>query len=929
MASGENVVAGGAVRKDGSGGDRRLRSGWNHLGLRRKAAVVIAIPLLVVLVGSAIFLITVHGDGRADAWIRHSQAVQRQIAVVDGLVVSRENDVRGYLLLGGAPELATAERTQTALTEALHTLDTMVRDSRSQSALAVAAETALAAEPPIPDVAAKTSPERVGAWMANESAATSAARQRLAQLDTAESILLRDHRVTADRERRLAVAGVVGLLVIGVLASFAAIRLFAKSVARRVDRLEQEVGSLDVDALNQAPDDSDDELGVLSRKVRTTIRALASREAELGEARAFLENILVMGPVVVLRRSHGGEATYVSPNCERVLGISADDALAADFVESATAPADYARFMAATNLLFEPGGPAVVEFEGGFRLGGRYRYRYLSCTVTREAADSDHGILIYLLDVTERHNAQREVAERQRELSAITTASPDIIVVYGADLRIRFISEALTTITGMKSTERLGQKLGELVHDQDRRRLLDAVRAVISGAAEDFTVRVRVRHASGSFVILEGHGQPLLGSDGAPTAAVAIFRDVSDRIELEAALVEARDIARAASGAKSEFLSRMSHELRTPLNVVLGFAQLLRMEQLEHEQRSWVDQVLRAGRHLLELINEVLDIARIESGALAMSPEPVSLRDVVGEAVESLRPVAAANDVGLDYLVEGDDLYVHADRQRLLQVLFNLLANAAKYNRPNGTVLVTCRVRDARSAEIRVSDTGIGIAAEHIERLFVPFDRLGAENSTIEGTGVGLSLALRLVQAMAGELYVESEPGEGSTFIVVLPQLPSPSDAAGVTVLPADGLRAASGPAGPRGDVLYIESNLTSLSLMQRLVDRRPGVTLLHASDGQVGLATARGRGADLILLDVELPDMSGADVLDQLRADPATSGIPVYVVSTDATASQVVRMTSAGAAGYLAKPLDVRRVLALFDELLGRRVPAHEGEGS
>jgi PAS domain S-box-containing protein len=917
------------VGTDGGGSDWSPRAVWNRLGLRRKAAVVIAIPLAVILVGSAIVMITLQRDARADASVRHSQDVQQQIAVVDGLVVSREDDLRGYILLGGATELATAERTETALTNALRTLDTMVRDNGSQSGILAGAEVVLGTEPPIPDAAVTASPERVSAWMARESATTSTTRQRLAQLDAAESVLLSDRRATADRERKLAIAGVICLLALGVLASFAAARLFARNVARRVDRLEDEVGSLDVDDLTQPPDDSDDELGVLSRRVRTTIRALASREAELGGARVFLENILVMGPVVVLRRTHGGEATYVSPNCERVLGISPDDALAADFVESATEPGDYARFMAATNLLFEPGGPAVVEFEGGFRLGGRYRYRYLSCIVTRETADSDHGLLIYLLDVTERHNAQREVAERQRELSAITTASPDVIIVYGADLRVRFVSEAITTITGMKSTDLIGQKLGEFAHDQDRPRLLDAVRAVISGAAEDFTVRVRVRHASGRFVTLEGHGKPLLGSDGAPTAAVAIFRDVSDRIELEAALVEARDIARAASGAKSEFLSRMSHELRTPLNVVLGFAQLLQMEQLDHEHRSWVDQVLRAGRHLLDLINEVLDIARIESGALALSPEPVSLRDVVGEAVESLRPVAAANDVSLDYLVEGDDLYVHADRQRLLQVLFNLLANAAKYNRPNGTVLVTCRLRGAGSAEIRVSDTGIGIAAEHIERLFVPFDRLGAENSMIEGTGVGLSLSLRLVQAMEGELYVESEPGEGSTFIVVLPHVQSPSESAGVTVLPADGYHVASGPARPRGDVLYIESSLTNLSLMQRLVDRRPGVTLLHASDGQVGIAIARGRGADLILLDLQLPDMSGVDVLDQLRADPATSGIPVYVVSADATASQVVRMTSAGAAGYLTKPLDVRRVLALLDELLNRRVPANEGEGS
>jgi PAS domain S-box-containing protein len=667
-------------------------------------------------------------------------------------------------------------------------------------------------------------------------------------------------------------------------------------------------------------------LGVLARRIRTTTRALATRESELGLARASLENLLMVGPVVVVRSVLDGDATYVSPNCERVLGISGAEALTADLWRGTVGANGSARFVEVIAHLFEPAGPAVVEFEGTFDLGGRSRY--LSCLATREAlGDDDRGVLLYLLDATDRHDAEQEVAEARRQLSAITTASPDIIVVVGVDLRIRFMSQAITSVTGMRATDRIGRTLGQAVHSDDRGRLVDAVRAVISGAAEDFTERIRVRHADGRYLVLEGHGRPLLGSDGAPVAAVTIFRDVSDRIALEAELVEARDLATAASGAKSEFLSRMSHELRTPLNVVLGFTQLLQMEPLADEPRAWVDQVLRAGRHLLDLINEVLDIARIESGALALSPEPVSLRDVVGAAVEQLRPVAAAEGVSLDYLIEGGDLHVQADRQRLMQVLFNLLANAAKYNRVGGTVLVTGRLRGEQLAEIRVSDTGIGIAPEHIERLFVPFDRLGAERSMIEGTGVGLPLALRLVQAMGGELFVESVPGAGSTFIVVLPRVHSPSEVDGVLSLVGVDLEPSDDRAGRCGDLLYIEDNLTNRNLMARVVARRPGVRLLQAADGRGGLELARRMGADLILLDLHLPDMSGIEVLAKLRADPATTEIPVYIVSADATAVQVLRMTNAGAAGYLTKPLDVRQVLALLDELLDRRVLAAEGD--
>jgi CheY-like chemotaxis protein len=243
-------------------------------------------------------------------------------------------------------------------------------------------------------------------------------------------------------------------------------------------------------------------------------------------------------------------------------------------------------------------------------------------------------------------------------------------------------------------------------------------------------------------------------------------------------------------------------------------------------------------------------------------------------------------------------------------------------------VLVTSKLRGDETTEIRVSDTGVGIAAEHIERLFVPFDRLGAEQSAIEGTGVGLPLSLRLVQAMEGDLAVESTPGEGSTFTVALPTSREPRDLDDdAAIADAERQIALDDDLRAHGTLLYIEDNLTNLHLMQRVVARRPGIRLLHAPQGRMGLELARTRHADLVLLDLHLPDMSGMEVLGQLRADPATSNVPVYIVSADATAGQVLRMRSAGAVGYLTKPLDIRRVLGLLDAILEDSVHVSEGD--
>lgn len=389
-------------------------------------------------------------------------------------------------------------------------------------------------------------------------------------------------------------------------------------------------------------------------------------------------------------------------------------------------------------------------------------------------------------------------------------------------------------------------------------------------------------------------------------------------------LQEAVQAADRANQAKSEFLSRMSHELRTPLNAILGFAQLLEMDSLTPEQRESVGHVLKAGRHLLELINEVLDLARIEAGRLPISVEPVSLQTVVQESLDlvMLQATEANIEIHAD-AVSSHDLYVLADHQRLKQVLLNLLANAIKYNRNGGTVTVSGRQIPQDRIRIAVTDTGVGIAPERLARLFTPFERLGVEQTGVEGTGLGLTLSKRLVEAMGGTLGVESTAGRGSTFWVELPRAED---------LP-DRLERMSRSAPPRAElmasskarvVLYIEDNLSNLKLLQRLLAHRPEVKLLPAMQGRMGLDLAREHQPDLILLDLHLPDMLGDEVLWKLQATPETSRIPVVVISADATAGQIDRLLAAGARAYLTKPLDVKKCLDLLDEILNESAGSH-----
>jgi signal transduction histidine kinase/ActR/RegA family two-component response regulator len=390
--------------------------------------------------------------------------------------------------------------------------------------------------------------------------------------------------------------------------------------------------------------------------------------------------------------------------------------------------------------------------------------------------------------------------------------------------------------------------------------------------------------------------------------------ELEERVrERTAELSAARADADRANQAKSVFLSRMSHELRTPLNAILGFGQLLEMSADGGRDRESVQQILKGGRHLLTLINEILDIARIEAGRLSLSLEPVPVREAIARVLDLARPLAAERQIAVETDSSAlSERHVLADRQRLQQVLLNLVSNAIKYNASGGVLGVTCHEGAAGRLRITVSDTGPGIPPALRARLFTPFERLGADAGPIEGTGLGLALCKGLMEAMGGLIGVESVEREGSRFWIELPETDAP-------MLSPTAARHDTTLASTRehGTILYVEDNPSNLQLVEHVLGHRPGVRLIPAMQGRLGLELAREHRPDAILLDLHLPDVPGEEVLRTIRADPDLRATPVIILSADATPGQVKRLLDGGADEYLTKPLNVRQLLAAVDRVL------------
>jgi len=393
-----------------------------------------------------------------------------------------------------------------------------------------------------------------------------------------------------------------------------------------------------------------------------------------------------------------------------------------------------------------------------------------------------------------------------------------------------------------------------------------------------------------------------------------IGTDNSVRKQVELELIEAMAVARSANLAKSDFLSSMSHELRTPLSAILGFAQLIDSgtPQPTLIQKRSIDQILKAGWYLLELINEVLDLATIESGKLALSLEPVALSDVLHECETMIEPQAQKHGISVNFSRLERPVSVRADRTRLKQALINLLSNAIKYNKPGGTIAVDVTQRPPDSIRISVRDTGAGLTPEQLTQLFQPFNRLGQKSNGEEGTGIGLVVSKRLIELMNGVIGVESSVGKGSVFWIELKQAAAPKAAdpiaqARVIAAPTEG-------AAQLHTLLYVEDNPANLMLVEDIIVRRPDIRLLTAVDGNLGIEYARAYQPEVILMDINLPGLSGIDAMRILHADSATAHIPIIALSANAMPGDIERGLKAGFFRYLTKPIKVNQFMETLD---------------
>lgn len=394
-------------------------------------------------------------------------------------------------------------------------------------------------------------------------------------------------------------------------------------------------------------------------------------------------------------------------------------------------------------------------------------------------------------------------------------------------------------------------------------------------------------------------------------------KDRTSRLETaNRELLMAKEEAEQATHAKTNFLSSMSHELRTPLNAILGFGQLLESEvdrATKEQKADFVRHIIKAGRHLLTLINEILDLAKIEAGHVALSPEPVALPEILSECRAMLEPLAAERGVRMIF-PEENQLYVQADRLRLKQVLLNLLSNAIKYNRDQGAVVVEYAVAPADKIRVSVQDTGLGVPRDQMHHLFKPFNRLGQEAGQQEGTGIGLVVTKRLVERMGGAIGVTSQEGAGSTFWI---ELPSSEPAVQPAVIMPMLAPTAPIPAEDRALLLYVEDNPANLKLIEEIISFRGDLDLISAPDGQLGVQLARAHLPDLVLMDIHLPGLSGAEAQQILKSDPRTAHIPIVALTANAMPREIAKGLAAGFFRYLTKPIDIAELSEAINSAL------------
>ena len=543
----------------------------------------------------------------------------------------------------------------------------------------------------------------------------------------------------------------------------------------------------------------------------------------------------------------------------------------------------------------------------------------LSVTALRDAAEKIIGYLLSGSDNSARMDVEDRLRWTEESFHLMVESVTDYsIVMLDPQGRIMSWNSGAQRIKGYSAEEIVGQSFTRFYSSKDAERgapTRDLEAARTRGRFEDEGWRMR---RDGSTFWANIVLTAVLDHVGNLRGFAQLTRDLTGRRQAEDEIAKAKAVAEKTSLASVEFLSGMSHELRTSLNAILGFAQLMESEQPPPtpSQKESVAKIVQAGWYLMELINEVMDLAMIESGRLSWSLEPMSLADVMHECHAAIEPQAQKSGIRMTLPEIDGQCFIKADRTRVKQVLTNLLSNAIKYNRPGGSVVVECTVSAPQRVRISVTDTGAGMQPDQLAQLFRPFSRVGQETSAAAGAGIGLVVTKRLVELMGGAIGVRSHVGKGSVFWIELVTAAAPRLTAGDEArIPLTGPVIRPG-AAPR-TLLYVEDNPANLQLVEQIIARRPDMRLLSARNGPLGIALARSARPDVILMDINLPGMSGIKAMQMLRAETVTAHIPVVALSANAIPRDIERGLEAGFFRYLTKPIKVAEFMDTLDVAL------------
>src|SRR3954470_6244685 len=621
---------------------------------------------------------------------------------------------------------------------------------------------------------------------------------------------------------------------------------------------------------------------------------------------------------------------------ERMLGYTAAEVMnkipPADISDPQEVIARAQALSAELGTPITPGFEALV-FKASRGIEDIYELTYIRkdgsrfpAVVSVTALRDDHDAIIGYLLIGTDNTARKRVEEEQKKLDqrlrdqqfytrSLIESNIDALMTTDPRGIITDVNKQMEALTGCTRDELIGAPCKNYFTDPERAEA--AIKLVLSEKkVSDYELTACAR--DGKKTDVSYNATTFYDRDRTLQGVFAAARDVTERKRSEQALLEtnveletAKSAAEKANLAKSDFLSSMSHELRSPLNAILGFAQLMESAAPEpsESQKESIAQILRAGWNLLDLINQVLDLAVIESGKVSMSLEPVSVAEVMSECQAMMEPEAQQRGVTMTFPRVHDGTFVSADRTRLKQIVINLISNAIKYNKQQGNVVVDCVTSNAERTRISVSDTGAGLSPEKLAQLFQPFNRLGQEAAGVAGTGIGLVVTKQLAELMEGALGVESVAGKGSVFWCDLPSTAAPR----VVVEQPEVAAPADAPAPTAArmrTVLYVEDNPANMKLVEQLIARRPDIRLLTAMNGTLGVEAARTSRPTVILMDINLPGMSGVDAFGLLRADPTTAHIPVVALSANAMPRDIQATLDAGFFRYLTKPIKVKEFM-------------------